>query len=331
MKAAPSPLSATGTRVSAASAPHQENAALGGLLIVIAFLCVAIMSALGKAATQVSTATIVFFQNSVSLLLFLPWALRHGTGPLKTSRIGLHVLRACGGLLSQVLMFAAVKKMPLMNAVLLTNSAPLFIPLITWAWLKEKITGIVWASLLIGFAGVILILKPSPSLLTNPAALIATSAAVFSAFALVTVNRLSTTETTQRILFYYFLISSVVTAPFVLFDGSIFHQMPGKDWLDLTGIGIFMAASQLLIILAYRHASAGRIAPFNYSVVIFSGLIGWIVWKNEPGLLSLAGVVLVTVGGILSTKFGGPNARGHFGWIGRWNHRFHTDAHQETT
>lgn len=312
-----------------AAAPHVENAPLGALLIVIAFLCVAIMSALGKAAGQVSTATIVFFQNFVSLLLFLPWVLRNGPASLKTSRPGLHILRACAGLLSQVLMFIAVKKMPLMNAVLLTNSAPLFIPLITWAWLKEKIGGILWASLLIGFIGVVLILKPNAALITNPAALVATSAAVFSAFALVTVNRLSTTETTQRILFYYFLISSIVTLPFSLAVGRPVQTLTMQEWVYLLGIGFFMAASQLLIILAYRHASASRIAPFNYSVVIFSGLIGWLVWKNAPDLLSLAGILLVTVGGILSTKFGGPNSRGHFGWIGRWNHHFHTASDQE--
>ncbi len=315
------------TQPAHATPTHKENATLGGILIVIAFLCVAIMSALGKAAANISTGTIVFFQNFVSLLLFLPWIFRHGASSVKTTRTWLHILRAVSGLLSQVLMFAAVKKMPLMNAVLLTNSAPLFIPLITWAWLKEKIGGIVWASLLVGFVGVVLILKPSAALVSNPAALIATSAAVFSAFALVTVNRLSSTETTQRILFYYFLISSLASAPFAV----VGWQSPTqKEWIYLLGIGVFMAASQLLIILAYRHASAGRIAPFNYSVVVFSGLIGWWIWKNTPDLLSLLGVILVTMGGILSTKFGGPNSRGHLGWIGHWNHRFHHNGHQES-
>ncbi len=308
-----------------ATPTHKENATLGGILIVIAFLCVAIMSALGKAAANVSTGTIVFFQNFVSLLLFLPWIFRHGTSSVKTTRTWLHILRAGSGLLSQVLMFAAVKKMPLMNAVLLTNSAPLFIPLITWAWLKEKISGIVWASLLVGFVGVVLILKPSAALVSNPAALIATSAAVFSAFALVTVNRLSSTETTQRILFYYFLISSLASAPFAVMG---WHAPTQREWMYLLGIGVFMAASQLLIILAYRHASAGRIAPFNYSVVVFSGLIGWWLWKNTPDMLSLLGVILVTMGGILSTKFGGPNSRGHLGWIGHWNHRFHHSSEE---
>ncbi len=303
-----------------------ENAALGGSLLVLAFLCVAIMSALGKAAARVPVGTIVFFQNFISLLLFLPWVLRSGVADIKTTRTWLHIFRAVAGLLSQVLMFMAVKKMPLMNAVLLSNSAPLFIPLITWLWFKEKISGVVWTSLMIGFVGVVLILKPNAALLSNPAALIATSAAIFSAFALVAVNQLSTTETTGRILFYYFLISSIATLPFAAAN---WHRPTMREWLFLGGIGVFMAASQLLIILAYRHASAGRIAPFNYSVVVFSGLIGWLIWKNTPDMLSLAGVILVTIGGILSTKFGGARSRGHFGWIGHLNLRFHREHEKE--
>jgi hypothetical protein len=77
--------------------------------------------------------------------------------------------------------------------------------------------------------------------------------------------------------------------------------------------------AQLLIIFAYRYAKPGRIAPFNYSVVVFSGLIGWIVWHNRPDALALVGVLLVSAGGIFTTLKGGPNTRGHFGWIGHWN------------
>ena len=61
-----------------------------------------------------------------------------------------------------------------------------------------------------------------------------------------------------------------------------------------------MALAQLLIILAYEHATASQIAPFNYSVVIFSGLIGWIVWHNELDWFSIVGILLVCAGGILS-------------------------------
>jgi len=311
-----------GSETSPTSAPV-ENAPLGGFLIVIAFLAIAIMSALGKAAAQVPTSIIVFFQNFISLLLFLPWVLRHGVSGLKTSRPGLHVVRAVGGLLAQVLMFVAVKRMPLMNAVLLSKSAPLFIPLVAGIWLKKKIGGVIWVSLLIGFIGIVLILKPTEALASDPFALIALSSAVFSAIALVAVNRLSNTESTNRVLFYYFFIASLLTAPFAIVQ---WRPPSHQEWMDLVGIGIFMAIGQLLIILAYHQASAGRVAPYNYSVVVFSGIIGWLVWKDAPDLVSLFGVILVTAGGILSTKFGGPESRGHFGWIGHWNHRFHAGS-----
>jgi drug/metabolite transporter (DMT)-like permease len=299
-----------------------SSVALGALLIVIAFACVAVMSAFGKAAKEVPTSVLVLFQNFISLLLFTPWVLGKGVSQVRTSRSSLHILRAAAGLLSQVLMFVAVKRMPLVNAVLLSNSAPLFIPLVTWVWLKERIGGTVWMSLLIGFAGVILILKPGLALLSDPIALIAISAAVFSALALVAVNRLSSTESPQRILFYYFLYSSIVAALFAVLT---WRTPSAREWLFLGGIGLMMGASQLFIILAYKRATAGRIAAFNYTVVIFSGLIGWVVWGNTPDLLSLAGVLLVTAGGVFSTSFGGPNSTGHFGWLGYWNHLRHRE------
>jgi drug/metabolite transporter (DMT)-like permease len=297
------------------SSTSSENVPLGAVLIVAAFLLVAVMSALGKDAA-VSTSAIVFFQNFISLLLFLPWALRNGVADLKTKHLLLHGVRGLGGVLSQALMFIAILKMPLMNTVLLSNSAPLFIPIVARIWLKEKINFSMTFSLVIGFAGVLLILKPGPRLLRNPAALVATAAAVCSAIALVTVNRLSSTEPTYRILFYYFLTASILTAPFLPFG---WHSPAEWQWLILMGIGACQAASQLLIILAYRHAKPGRIAPFNYSVVVFSGLIGWVVWHNRPDAFALIGVLLVSGGGIFTTLKGGPNTRGHFGWIGHWN------------
>jgi drug/metabolite transporter (DMT)-like permease len=254
-----------------------------------------------------------------------PWALRKAAPTLRTSRTGLHAIRAGAGLLSQVLMFVAVKKMPLADAVLLSNSAPLFIPLVTWAWLKQRISGVIAASLLLGFVGVILILRPNRALLASPIALIAMAAALASALALVSVNQLAKTEPGWRILFYYFLFSSIASAPFAL---ATWRRASERAWLYLAGVGVTMAASQLLIILAYRHATAGRIAPFNYSVVIFSGLIGWVVWHDKLGWLALGGAALVIAGGVMTTLFGGPQAQGHLGWVGHMTHFF---FHREET
>ncbi len=298
--------------------PPPENVPMGAGMIVLAFLVVAIMTALGK-GTVVSTSTIVFSQCFVSLLIFLPWVFRHGVGEIKTQHLRLHGLRGVAGLMSQALMFVAIVKMPLMNAVLLSNSAPLFIPIVAWIWLREKISASIAISLAVGFLGILLILKPGADLVKNPSALLATASAICSALSLVTANRLSATEPMDRSLFYYFLVGSLLTAPFLPFG---WHSPTGAQWLSLLGMGVCQATCQVLIIVAYRYASPGRIAPFNYSVVIFSGLIGWIVWHNRPDALALLGVLLVSLGGIFTTVNGGPNTRGHFGWIGHWSAKF---------
>ncbi len=293
-----------------------QSVIVGTVLIVIAFFFVAVMSAFGKAAVSVPASVLVFFQNAISLVIMLPWILMHGVRQLKTDRLPLHIVRALSGLLSQALFFVAVKRMSLVDAVLLVNAAPLFIPLVVLVWLRTPITTMVWAGLVIGFAGVLLILQPSPALLENPAALIAAAAALFSAIALVTVNQLSSTDQPNTILFYYFLISTIAAAPFAIFGWSA----PGpRDWWFLVGVGVFMAMAQLFIILAYRRAPAQSIAPFNYSVVVFSGLIGWLVWNHVPDRLALLGILLVCAGGILSIVFGGRLMHGHALGHGHWS------------
>ena len=286
----------------------------GGLILCGAFLCIAVMCACVKFAPGLPIGMIVFAQSIVGFAFIGPWIMRHGTSTVKTSKVWLHIVRALSGVLSQALMFVAIKKMPLMNAVLLGNAAPLFIPILAWLVLRERITRGIWISLLIGFGGVLLILHPSPEIWRKPSALIALTAAVFSAIALVTINRLARTESSNQILLYYFSFSSLTTLPLAL---AAWQPLTIRDTICLFAIGSLMALAQLLFLLAYHYASASRIAPFNYSVVVFSGLIGWLVWKNLPGWSSVCGMVLVSAGGILATRLGQTSASGgHVGWTG---------------
>jgi drug/metabolite transporter (DMT)-like permease len=279
------------------SIKRDSNLGLGILLTVLAFLSVAIMSALGKAASKsVSSEVLVFFQNSISLIILTPWVLRDGIRNLRTEHFGLHFVRGISGMLSQYFMFVALNYIPLVDAVLLVNAAPLFIPLITWVWLKQGISGRLWLSLVIGFVGIILILQPGGEVF-NWATPLALLAGVFSAIALVTVGRLNFTEPSLRILFYYFLISTILTGPLLITKWSTPEP---RAWIYLIGIGLTMAIAQLLLILAYEQASPSRVSPFNYSVVVFSGIIGWVIWNEVPNALSILGTILVCAGGILS-------------------------------
>jgi len=131
-------------------------------------------------------------------------------------------------------------------------------------------------------------------------------AAVLLALALLSVRWLSTTEPTERILFYYFLLSTLLILPFAAFA---WRAPDGWAWLYLVAIGICLLLSQVLIIVAYRHASAVTLAPIIYAVIVFTALINWAVWGRAPTLLEAAGMLVVIAGGVIAVTggTGGPS------------------------
>jgi drug/metabolite transporter (DMT)-like permease len=219
---------------------------------------------------------------------------------MATGRIGMHVLRAATGTGAWLALFFAIGMIPLTNAVLLTYSAPLWLPLIAWMLGGQRVGGRVWAGVAIGFVGIVLVLHPSNSPL-NLGAVLGLLAAVLLALALLSVRWLSTTEPTERILFYYFLLSTLLIAPFAAYA---WRAPDGWAWLYLVGIGICLLASQVLIIVAYRHASAVTLAPIIYSVIVFTALINWLVWGRAPTLLEAAGMLVVIGGGVIAVTGG---------------------------
>ena len=271
---------------------------LGITLIVAAFFCVAVMSAFGKAASGVSTATISFFQSFISLLLFLPWTLRHGLADLKTTQLPLHVARALSGLLSQVLYFWAVKEMSLIDAVLLVNAAPLFIPLVALVWNRTPITPAVGISLLVGFhrrradhqAGGRTAHESVGADRAVGRALLGDRAG----------ERQQALRPEPARHDPVLLLLHRVAGDAAVCDRQLERRRRRTNGATWSAWACSWPSAQLLIILAYQHATASQIAPFNYSVVIFSGLIGWIVWHNTLDWISGVGILLVCVGGILS-------------------------------
>jgi drug/metabolite transporter (DMT)-like permease len=93
-------------------------------------------------------------------------------------------------------------------------------------------------------------------------------------------------------------------------------------------VGCFYALTQYLIIAAYRYASATELSPFNYTVVIFSGLLGWLFFGSVPDTIAILGALLICFGGILSIEAGHIEGLGHaFGyghWQAQW--KFHRKA-----
>jgi drug/metabolite transporter (DMT)-like permease len=299
--------------IRAQSAGHKL--AVGITLITIAFLSAAVMSAFSKAATGVPPLAILFLQYGISFLIFVPLAAREGWTRLKTERFELQLFRSLAGSICQLLFFIAVRSIPLLDAVLLSNAAPLFIPLVVYVWFRKTVQPLVWASLGIGLAGIVMIIKPGPELFKNPASLIALAAGLFSAIALVATNTLAESEPPVRILFYNFGFSTLLLAPLCVWARK---PLTTKDWMLLVGVGVSYALTQYLIILAYRYATATELSPFNYSVVVFSGILGWWLFGNVPDAFAVIGTVLICTGGILSIEAGHAEGHGHAFGCGHW-------------
>ena len=276
-----------------------ENLALGAALSSLSFFCTAVMSALVKATEELtSTAVVLLFQNLICFLLILPIALRGGLTPLKTEKIGLHILRAVSGTAAWYALFVAITMMPLTNAILLTFSAPLWMPVIAWAVFREKASKATWVGAAIGFVGVLLVLQPHHQHF-NIGALIALAGAFCLAIAFMSVRWLGATEPTSRILFYYFLLSTVLCTPFAIIDWRPFGL---RGSIYLVGIALTLLVGQALIVLAYRYASAVKVGPFVYTVIVFTALIDWFLWNRAPTLLVVFGMALVIGGGIIAIR-----------------------------
>lgn len=296
------------------SAPHPDRAAApgrrpvdlwaGALLIIAGEWAFATMAAaIRVVSTEVDNEVVVFFRNAFGLLLLLPWVARHGLRRgLATDWPAIHLLRGLAGLGAMYCFFYAIAHMPLAEAMLLKLSAPLFIPVVAYLWLREAAPPRTRWALGIGFAGVALILSPDFGALA-PVAMVALLGGLLAAVAKVTVRRLSATEPTTRIVLYFTLIGTIVSAIPLLWK----WRTPSPHaayWLF--AIAALATIGQLCLTRGLGRAAAPLLAPFVYSSVVFAAAYGWLFWSERITWTTVAGTLIVAFAGLLAAR---PTAR----------------------
>jgi drug/metabolite transporter (DMT)-like permease len=276
-----------------------ENIGLAAALTTAAFFCVALVGTLAKVSGQyTSTGVLLLFQNLICFLFIVPVVMRDGWSSMRTHKLGLHILRAATGTACWYALFFAITQIPLANATLLTYSAPLWMPLVAWVVTRQRVARATWLGAGIGFVGVVFVLQPQGHGLTL-GELSALAGALFLAVAMMSVRWLGATEPMPRVLFYYFLLSTVMSVPIAVFD---WRPIPASAWVWLIGLGFAQLFSQILIVVAYRYASAEKVGPFIYSVIVFTAVIDWIVWDHPPTLFTYLGMALVIGGGLVAVR-----------------------------
>ncbi len=281
---------------------------LRGIALKLASVLVFIvMAAMVKAVRDhVPAGETVFFRSFFAIpviVVWLAWRRELRTG-LRTKNPMGHVWRGLVGTMAMGLGFASLGYLPLPEVTAIGYAAPLLTVIFAAMFLGEQVRAFRIGAVVLGLAGVLIVLSPRLTVLTGEAAgtrealgaMLVLGSAVFAALAQVFVRKLVNTEATAAIVFYFSLTASVlslVTLPF----GWVWPTA-GETAL-LVGAGLLGGVGQILLTSSYREADASLVAPFDYASMLFALLIGYFVFSEVPTLTMLGGAALVILAGIL--------------------------------
>jgi len=199
------------------------------------------------------------------------------------------------------LLFMAVQKISLSQALLLANTTPLIVPIFAFIMTRSKLTTLGIIGIIIGFIGVGVVLDPKHTSL-GVGALLALGSAFFVGLAIIQVRLLGKTMQILPLLFYYFLMSTALMTPFGLIKIAI--PSSEKITLFLILIGIIGFIYQICSTLSYKLAPVRLTTPILYINVLLGGLFEWIVWGQKPSLSFLVGCIIIIVGVVITLFFG---------------------------
>jgi drug/metabolite transporter (DMT)-like permease len=267
-------------------------------MVASALLFACMAAAVRFSAQELPNAPIVFFRHFIMLLFLLPWLAQQGPRALETRDLRGHLVRGLAGVSAVACYFYAISRLRLADAVLLNQSMPLFIPLVERGWLGERVPPRLWGVLLLGFGGLLFILKPGTGVF-DPAALVGLASAALASIAQVGIRRLTRTEPVTRIVFYFGLVASIVALPPAVY----WWRSPSyATWTALLVMGVFATLGQLTLTRAYRHAPAASIGPFLYVGPVFAGVLDFVIWHRLPDPWFVVGAFVVVSAATLALR-----------------------------
>jgi S-adenosylmethionine uptake transporter len=273
------------------------------LLMLLAMLILPGIDAIAKwLSGAISSGQIAWSRFFFQTLLMLPLYLRT-RGPLQTSALGLHALRGTLIALATLLFFSALKYLPLAEAIAIFFVEPLILTLLGALFLGESVGWRRLTAVAVGFAGALIIIRPSFHTLGLPALLPLGTALSFAVYLILT-RKLAQHEQPERMQFYAGVFGGLVMT-LALLAGSAtdiavlsFVWPDGAQWWLLAGLGIIATTGHLLVVHAFRRASAGLLAPFQYVEIIGATFLGLIFFGDFPDALTWAGVAIIVGSGI---------------------------------
>jgi drug/metabolite transporter (DMT)-like permease len=275
---------------------------LRGILLKIASVAVfmAMATCVKVVSIHVPTGEVVFFRSFFAIPVILVWLwyshdLRRG---LKTANPMGHLWRGLVGGTAMALSFTALGLLPLPEVTAIGYASPLLVTIFAAMFLGETVRMYRLGAVVLGLAGVLIVLYPrlsvlgveSATKLETVGAMAMLMAAVFMALAVIFVRKMVTTEKTAAIVFYFSLTTTLLSLLSIPFG----WVMPtAREAALLVAAGLLGGFAQILLTTSYRHAETAVIAPFDYTSMLLALAIGYTLFAEVPTGPMLAGAALV--------------------------------------
>ena len=242
------------------------------------------------------TAQIMFFRCAVALIpVTVIIFLRGGFGILRTGQKKLHLLRSVLGVAAMGFAFYAFSLMPLAEAVSILHTAPLFMTALSVILLREKVGLRRWSAIILGFIGMLIVVRPGAGMLVGGSLYMLTAAFLIGCTTII-IRHLGRIDDPVCITFYFTATGIAVSLTGILIQG--WQAPPMMDMALLSLVGLFGGLAQYLMTLSYRHLAVGIVAPFKYLTIVFGGSIAFLVWGEVPDLLSIFGISIIVASGL---------------------------------
>lgn len=276
----------------------KQRCGMGAFFLLIAWAFGVLMTIFVKIVYPMTNVWIILSsQNIVSLLCTLPWYWKYHKAIRTFSSWKLIVIRTIAGFISFLFLFMGIHHTELANAVLMNSTAPIFVPLVALIWLGIRIHPKLWWGIALGFIGIVLILRPTSSILKEVGVLYALISGISFAIVQVALRQMAEKEHPIPVLFYYFLFGSLVSlAPTITF----WKALDGSSLVLLAAVGLSMFLFQFFIIKAFTYAPPTKIAPINYAGIVYSAFAGWFLWQQTIQWTGWVGIGCIILGGVFT-------------------------------
>ena len=275
----------------------------GVLFMLLSALIGALNGAVAKYLSQsMDPIEIVFYRNLIGVLIVL-YSFKKFSVSIDTSKLHLLFLRGVFGALAMVLFFYTIATIPLGEAVVLNKTSPFFVTILAYYLMKESITLRTFFALIIGFIGIVFIMKPF-GVEISIEHIFGVLGGFFAACAYATIKKIKDIYDARVIMLSFMTVGVLIPLGLFLFTPYVHFKIHTDIfiWVLIIFMAIISTASQWFLTRAYSISRASIIGVVSYSNIPFAIGFGVILGDSLPDLYTFLGIVLIVIGGILVSK-----------------------------